>query len=272
MLGRFAAWLCVVAVGIGASVPVGRAAPSNAHPQLATTVSIAHCMTLIERGGAPDDAECPGFLGGLLTQAANTCADAGGRLEATSPAQVWRVDVDGDGVDEFLFEYDGNVNCDGAPSVFSCGSLGCPLALYQKHQGTWRTIGFVDGTAPETLEVSPLSDASSSYRPLRSGCFEDPCDEITYYEWTGAQYDATRIDVRGFRVDLGASAHGLRALAGETDVLAVPQPGAAIVGRYGADTEVAIVGTAAGGDYYYVSPCNACASGFVRTSAVRTTP
>jgi hypothetical protein len=51
------------------------------------------------------------------------------------------------------------------------------------------------------------------------------------------------------------------------DVLAEPKSGAASVGHYDAGTEVAIVGTA--GDWYYVSPCNACESGFVLKSSLR---
>jgi len=45
-------------------------------------------------------------------------------------------------------------------------------------------------------------------------------------------------------------------------------PGASVINRYDAGTEVAIVGTAYGAGYYYVSPCNACESGLVPKSAV----
>jgi hypothetical protein len=53
-----------------------------------------------------------------------------------------------------------------------------------------------------------------------------------------------------------------------TVVRAAPEAGALEVGRYDAGTELAIIGTLEGGDYYYVSPCNACESGFVPKAAV----
>lgn len=74
--------------------------------------------------------------------------------------------------------------------------------------------------------------------------------------------------VRGFRVDLTDSVHGLHVLADETALLATPEPHGAEITRYGPGTEVAIIGTARGRDHYYVSPCNACEKGFVVKSAV----
>jgi hypothetical protein len=45
-----------------------------------------------------------------------------------------------------------------------------------------------------------------------------------------------------------------------------------VIKHYDANTEVAIVGTAEQADYYYVSPCNACESGFVPKSAIGAHP
>jgi hypothetical protein len=75
--------------------------------------------------------------------------------------------------------------------------------------------------------------------------------------------------VRGYRVDFARSLHSLYGLVGPVDVLSAPTPRASIVGHYDADIEVAIVGTTVAGDYYYVSPCSACASGFVPVAKVR---
>ena len=63
----------------------------------------------------------------------------------------------------------------------------------------------------------------------------------------------------------------IRSLAATT-VLAAPSAGARDVGQYDAGIEVAIIGTAERADYYYVSPCNACESGFVPKSAVDVRP
>ena len=46
----------------------------------------------------------------------------------------------------------------------------------------------------------------------------------------------------------------------------------ALIERAVEGTEVAVIGSAEGGDYYYVSPCNACASGFVPRAAISQAP
>ena len=75
--------------------------------------------------------------------------------------------------------------------------------------------------------------------------------------------------LRGFRVAFADSVHGLRASDGDIAVFAAPRPDAAVLAVYPSRTELAIVGTVVGADYYYVSPCNACESGFVPTSALK---
>lgn len=72
--------------------------------------------------------------------------------------------------------------------------------------------------------------------------------------------------MRGFRVDVASSVHGLYGLTGNTAVLATPTADSKVLGSYGPETEVAIIGQSKD---YYVSPCNACESGFVRKSSVR---
>jgi hypothetical protein len=99
-------------------------------------------------------------------------------------------------------------------------------------------------------------------------CAQEKCAERSFYEWTGTAYDSTRLEVGGAGVDVAGSIHGLYPLAAATTLRALPAANAAEVGRYDAGTEVAIVGTAEGADYYYVSPCNACESGFAPRSAV----
>ena len=259
----------IAIVGLLASGPTGADSPSPTHARLAPSISIAHCLDVISKGAARNDVQCPGFLIEPLKQAQQTCIEASGKLVATPTSSVWTLDVDGDASAEYAFEYDGNVSCEGAWSVFECGSLGCPKTLYQKHDDTWRGIAEIWASGPEMLEVVDASP-NGTYRDLRVGCpGKDPCSEYWYYHWTGDQYERSHLDVRGQRVEFAHSVHGLYGLVGETDVLASPTVGTAVVGHYGSDTEVEIVGTAESAGYYYVSPCNACDSGFVPKSAVR---
>jgi len=235
---------------------------------VAPAISIAQCLDTITTGAAPVEAQCPGFLFDALKQARQTCGDAGGELVAAATPDVWSIDVNGDGAAEYVFEYAGNVSCDGAWSVFDCGSLGCAKAIYQKHDGAWQAIAEIWADAPESIEV--LATPASGNRDLRVGCTGTaPCNEYWFYQWAGKQYERIYLEARGHRIDFDNSIHGLYGLVGETDVLAAPRAHGDAIGHYGSDTEVEIVGTAADADYYYVSPCNACDSGFVPKSAVR---
>ena len=260
--------MIALAALLASAAAVGESKPL-VHAQLDPKISIAYCLDTIVQGTARDEAQCPGFLIEPLKGAQKTCAEVGGRLVAVPKPDVWMLDVNGDEAPEYAFEYDGIVSCEDAWSVFSCGSLGCPKTLYQKYDGAWRAIAGISAYAPEMLEVLEAT-AARSYRDLRVGCTgDDPCNEYWYYQWTGNQYETSHLEVRGHRVDFADSIHGLYGLVGEVDVLATPSVGAAVVGQYGSDTQVAIVGTAVAADYYYVSPCNACESGFVPKAAVR---
>ena len=84
----------------------------------------------------------------------------------------------------------------------------------------------------------------------------------------GMYYEAASVEVRGYPVDFANSVHGLHALVADTTLLATPRADGAALERHSAGTEVDIIGTAEAADYYYVSPCNACASGFVPRTAL----
>lgn len=47
------------------------------------------------------------------------------------------------------------------------------------------------------------------------------------------------------------------------EVLAEPKPGSKVLGEYDKGAIMAVIGEAQGTGYLYVSPCNACESGFV---------
>jgi hypothetical protein len=201
-----------------------------------------------------------------VAEADAQCREAGGTLEGAAEGNVWAIDVNGDGRSELALELDGTVTCTDAWSVFSCGSLGCPKTLYELRGGAWTGVGSIFASWPEQVELG-ASRSADGYRALEV-CPRDACPERWTYEWQGESYEATRIEVRNTRVDLASTVQGLHSLAAETTVRATPRANGADVGRYGAGTSVAIIGTAEDGAWYYVSPCNACDSGFVPRSAV----
>jgi hypothetical protein len=260
--------LTLAALGAAALLAAcsGRAEPTAA--TLAAGLSPAHCVAAIEAQTPPDAARCPGFLFAAVSEARTTCQSVDGTLVGADEAAVWTLDANRDGVAEFVYEHDGNVTCEGAYSVFSCGSLGCPKGVYENRNGTWREIAGIF-FAHEPAQLVVLEAEPGSYAPLRVGCAgAEPCTELWFFDWNGSTYERTRVAVRGFDVDLVDTINGLYPLAAAIDILATPAPGATSVGRYEAGTHVAIIGTAATREHYYVSPCNACESGFVPRSAV----
>jgi hypothetical protein len=231
-----------------------------------TSVSPAHCLSALERRESPDLVRCPTVLRAAVEEARETCVEAGGKLQGAAEGDVWALDVDGDGRSELAFELDGNVSCADAWSVFSCGSLGCPKQLYALRDGAWTVVGSLSASSPEQVTLSTARSADG-HRTLEV-CPRDGCPERWIYEWQGESYEATRAEVRGTRVDVSDSVHGLYPLKAATTVRAAPRANGTAVGDYEAGIEVAIIGTVEGGDWYYVSPCNACDSGFVARSAV----
>lgn len=240
----------------------------EATPTLAKDVVVSACLDAVNRQQTPDARQCPGFVVESLQSASQTCREAGGTLVAGPEQAIWELDVNGDRQPEMTFSLEGNVTCENASSVFSCGSPGCPTPLYQLQNGKWQAIGEID--TPTMKSVSILGASPGQYGTLRIGCSgTDECVETWYYLWTGNAYEKTYVDVRGHRVNFADSVHGPYTLVTITRLLSIPEGGANFVARYPGDTEVAVVGTSEKGDYYYVSPCNACESGFVEKSAVR---
>jgi hypothetical protein len=236
-------------------------APATGRASPVTSIDLAHCFALAKSQERREEARCPAFVVAEIQAAMQTCSEVGGNLFPAPSATAWTADFNGDQQSEYLFELAANVGCEGAPSVFSCGSLGCPVAMYEQHDGAWQIIGAVSEGAPESLELLPGA-GKSGYRDFRTGCIDPgPCAEYSHFGWTGQGYQVTKLDVRGFDVDVTGSIHGLAGIPAGTPVLATPQQGAETLDRYDNNMEVIILGQA--GDYYYVSPCNACRSGFV---------
>jgi len=244
------------------AVPVSKATPS-------TGLDLNACAQVARGATEPSDARCPAFISDGLREMTATCADVGGRLVPADRASLWSLDVNGDGREEFLYDATDNFHCEGAASVFSCGSLGCPVSLFERRATAWVAIGAMRPTDVPAAEVLPPAPGER-YGMLRGGCAGDrPCDEVTYYRWNGSAYDSSLIDVRGNWVDLAND--GLWTLVGDSAILAAPSPDATVVGRYPKGTEVVVIGNARDGQYKFVSPCNACQSGFIDPAALRKT-
>lgn len=255
-----------------ASAAAWAGSPSATTPKAATAIDVGVCLQAIGKSSHRESARCPGFLLDSLEEAERTCGDVGGKLAPAASARVWSFDVNADGRAEYLVDLEEIVDCNGAPSVFSCGSLGCPRLLYEKLNATWQLIGEIYADDMQSIEA--LSGVGAGrHRQLRVGCLgETPCREYWFYEWKVGQYERERVEVDGIGVNFAASTHGLVELAEATALLAKPSADATVIQRYDANTEVAIVGTAEQAEYYYVSPCNACESGFVPKSAIRQHP
>jgi hypothetical protein len=231
-----------------------------------TSISPAHCVATLERREQADPLRCPAALRNAIIEARDVCRDAGGKLAGLPEGDVWAIDVDGDGRHELAFDLGSNVSCADAWSVFSCGSLACPKTLYELRAGAWTAVGGISATFPEQLALAAARSADG-HRALEV-CSQDRCAERWTYEWQGKSYEMTRAEVHGARVEIAGSVQGRHPLNAATTLRATPRASGEEVGRYDAGTEVAIIGAVTGGDWYYVSPCNACKSGFVPQSAV----
>jgi hypothetical protein len=246
-------------------VPLALAAPPAT---LEVPFDSARCLNVTMGRAAPDPA-CPRFLIDTFESALASCRDAGGTLVPVPGATVRPLDVNGDGKPEYLFDAGHTVTCNGAPSVLGCGSPVCPFRLYEQRGAAWRSIGSIGVADPVAVELLPARPGSR-YRELRVGCAgEGVCDEFAYYRFGKDTYELARLQVRGHWVDVVGGRGEPRGLLGEVAVKATPAKDGAELKRYPADTEVVVLGRATGTPYLYISPCDACASGFVEASALK---
>lgn len=253
--------------GILLAWPVQHVAAASA--TAVSGVDMNHCLRIASKEARADEARCPGFIVSALAEARTTCRDVGGKIMAYPQTALWAIDVNADGQPEYLFDYTQNVGCDGAASVFSCGSLGCGLTLFARSGGQWKIIGNLPDL-PAAIETVPA--ARGGFADLRVGCGEANCAEIKHYRWSGRDYALTGYEVRGHAVDIPAERGQLWTLTRDVAVLAEPKRGAKVLRRYKVRTEVTemvILGKARAAPYLYVSPCNACESGFVEQTLLR---
>ena len=232
-------------------------------------IDFAACFAEDMADEAAKSSRCPSFALLALDYMSRECTVAGGNLQPVAEPVVWSLDVDGDASAEILVDLTQNLDCQGAPSVFSCGSLGCPYFLYAKRGDTWVELGAINADDAPGIEVLPATEGP--YAALRGGCTGLlPCSELTHYEWSGSAYERTWIDFKGNAVDVAPG--GLMTLARDAPVLAEPKKNAQVLDEYPVGTAVVVIGNARGAPYQFVSPCNACRRGFVETAALVTVP
>ena len=241
-----------------ATGPVG--APATRTHRLDFASCLAEDMT----DDAAQSSRCPSFALLSLDYLASQCSVGNGTLKARQPSEAWSLDVDGDASAEVLVDLASNFDCEGAPGAFACGSGGCPFLLYKKRGDSWAEIGAINADDAPGIEVLPVEEGK--YAALRGGCLgQQPCSELTHYEWNGRAYARTWIDFKGHPVDVASG--GLMTLVKDTAVLDAPGgKRAQVLDEYPAGTAMIVIGAARDAPWSFVSPCNACRRGFVETA------
>jgi len=210
--------------------------------------------------------KCPTYILQSLDYMIQECSRVGGELKPLPESAAWSLDVDSDGKPEILLDLTQNFTCQGAPSVFSCGSLGCPYFLYTLRGDAWDELGAINADDAPGIDV--LRGKPGEPATLRGGCTgQRPCSELTHYTWNGNAYDRSLIEYRGNTVDVAPG--GLWTLTRDAPVLVAPAPDAAVIDEYPEGTTVVVIGAARSGHYKFVSPCNACRRGFVDAEALK---
>ena len=246
--------------GTTAAVAVG---PPGAPAVLTKRLDFAACLSEDIADEAAQSTRCPSFALLSLDYMSGQCSASGGKLKARRPSQAWSLDVDGDASAEVLVDLVANFDCEGAPGVFACGSTGCPFLLYKKRDDTWVELGDFHADDGPGIEVLPAEEGK--YATLRGGCTGlQPCSELTHYEWNGSAYERTWIAFKGHPVDVVPRV--LMTLSKDSAVIDAPRRNGQMLDKYPAGTAVIVIGTAREAPYTFVSPCNACRRGFVKTA------
>ena len=226
-------------------------------------LDIASCFAEDIADEEANSSRCPSFALLALDYMNTECSAVGGKLKPLAESIAWSLDVDGDASAEMLVDLSENIDCDGAPGVFSCGSLGCPYILYKRREDTWIELGAINADDAPGIEVLPT--AEGTYATLRGGCGgQQPCSEYTYYEWNGSAYERTWIAFKGHPVDFAPG--GLMRLTQDSAVIDAPGKRGQVLDEYPVGTTLVVIGQARDAPYTFVSPCNACPRGFVETA------
>lgn len=240
--------------------------PAASTATLTRNLPLALCLEEQAAAADVEDSQCPTYILLVLDGMVQQCAMSGGSLQANEEPEAWALDANADGQSEVLVDLTENFICYGAPSVLSCGSLGCPYFLYAPRGDAWVEIGAINADDAPKIELLPARQGE--HATLRGGCLgERPCTELTHYEWKGSSYERTWINFRGHVVDVLPG--GLWTLTADTAVRTAPSKTAPVLDEYPEGTTVVVLGSARVGSYQFVSPCNACRRGFVETAVLK---
>ena len=77
--------------------------------------------------------------------------------------------------------------------------IGRHFLLYAQRDGCWEPIAALFAFGPEGIDVT--AERVGGHRTLRTCSAGPPCVEFVYYEWQSKLYEATRLEVRGVRVE-----------------------------------------------------------------------
>lgn len=239
-------------------------AASKAVPTIG--LDLATCLADESADAEAELSSCPTYVQLSLDLMIDDCSRAGGALQPLAQSAAWLLDVDADSQAEVLVDLTQNFICHGQPSVFSCGSLGCPYFLYAQRGDGWAELGAVNADDAPALEV--LTGPAGTPATLRGGCLgERPCSELTHYDWKGSAYERSWILYRGHIVDVAAG--GLQTLTRDAPVLTAPSSDGQVIDEYPVGTAMVVIGSARKGPYRFVSPCNACRRGFVEAALLK---
>jgi len=242
------------------------AAPAASVATLTRNLPLAACLAEQTSETEVAQSECPTYILLALDSMIQMCTAAGGTAQPAEEPEAWVLDVNSDGQSEMMVDINENFICYGSPSVFSCGSLGCPYFLYTPRGDAWVEMGAINADDAPKLEL--LAAKSGENATLRGGCLgERPCSELTHYEWKGSSYERTWINYRGNVVDVLPG--GLWTLTKDASVRTAPDKTAPVLDEYPEGTTVVVIGSARTGPYQLVSPCNACRRGFVESAVLR---
>ncbi|HXV39919.1 MAG TPA: hypothetical protein VD701_03015 [Steroidobacteraceae bacterium] len=243
------------------------ATPAESVATLARNLPLAECLA--EHGAlatTETPGTCPTYILLALDSMVDECMRVGGALQPMDQPEAWVLETEDDDQPEILVDLTKNYICYGAPSVFACGSQGCPVFLYASRGEGWIEIGAIN--ADDAPKIELLKTKGGGHKTLRGGCLgERPCSELTYYEWKNDHYERTWIDYRGNVVDVLPGE--LWTLTKDSAVRTAPDKKAPVIDEYPVGTAMVVIGSARSGPWQFVSPCNACRRGFVETAVLK---
>ncbi|MDB6060172.1 MAG: hypothetical protein JWM78_275 [Verrucomicrobiaceae bacterium] len=267
----------VVALSVVASFSVQAATAPAQSLVVIPGIEPAYCLKVAKGAAQANPAKCPGFMTEGLAASAKECGEVGGTLNGEQQGTVYSVDIDGDGQPEYLWQFNANFACEGAASYFSCGSSSCPFALVRRQSGEgmpkqsdeqWRALG----TIPITSSITPVPNTGVPHFPdLQIGCEESSFCDTALLHWNGEQYESISVVLHSVTVTLFPSS-ALVSPPQAVGVLASPARNSTVIGNYGADAIFAVLGHVVGTAYLLVSPCNACAAGFIERQILYPNP